>query len=126
MNTYAEKKKSPMLTKKQQSPQKSSDEMLRSGLSSLHSRPAALFRGTREQDTRALRDKSGFREGLPRRRIKRTRAEGVRKGCGDTPFRRCKHLRRGMVSGSYFTKRRTSRSREAAASPGAVNDDPCA
>ena len=42
MNTYAEKKKSPMLTKKQQSPQKSSDEMLRSGLSSLHSRPAAL------------------------------------------------------------------------------------
>lgn len=31
-----------MLTKKQQSPQKSSDEMLRSGLSSLHSRPAAL------------------------------------------------------------------------------------
>lgn len=41
MNTYAEKKKSPMLTKKQ-SPQKSSDEMLRSGLSSLHSRPAAL------------------------------------------------------------------------------------
>lgn len=42
MNTYVEKKKSPMLTKKQQSPQKSSDEMLRSGLSSLHSRPAAL------------------------------------------------------------------------------------
>lgn len=42
MNTYAEKKKSPMLTKKQQSPQKSSDEMLRSELSSLHSRPAAL------------------------------------------------------------------------------------
>lgn len=42
MNTYAEKKKSPMMTKKQQSPQKSSDEMLRSGLSSLHSRPAAL------------------------------------------------------------------------------------
>ena len=42
MNTYAEKKKSPMLTKKQHSPQKSSDEMLRSGLSSLHSRPAAL------------------------------------------------------------------------------------
>ncbi len=42
MNTYAEKKKSPMLTKKQQSSQKSSDEMLRSGLSSLHSRPAAL------------------------------------------------------------------------------------
>lgn len=42
MNTYAEKKKSPMLTKKQQSPQKSSDEMLRSGLSPLHSRPAAL------------------------------------------------------------------------------------
>lgn len=42
MNTYAEKKKSPMLTKKQQSPQKSSDEMLRSGLSSLYSRPAAL------------------------------------------------------------------------------------
>lgn len=42
MNTYAEKKKSPMLTKKQQSPQKSSDEMLRSGLSSLHSRPAGL------------------------------------------------------------------------------------
>lgn len=42
MNTYAEKKKSPMLTKKQQSPQKSSDEMLRSGLSSLHSRPAVL------------------------------------------------------------------------------------
>lgn len=42
MNTYAEKKKSPMLTKKQQSPQKSSDEMLRRGLSSLHSRPAAL------------------------------------------------------------------------------------
>ena len=42
MNTYAEKNKSPMLTKKQQSPQKSSDEMLRSGLSSLHSRPAAL------------------------------------------------------------------------------------
>ena len=42
MNTYAEKKKSPMLTKKQQSPQKSSDEMLHSGLSSLHSRPAAL------------------------------------------------------------------------------------
>ena len=42
MNTYAEKKKSPMLTKKQPSPQKSSDEMLRSGLSSLHSRPAAL------------------------------------------------------------------------------------
>lgn len=42
MNTYAEKKKSPMLTKKQQSPQKSSDEMLRSGLSSLHSRPAPL------------------------------------------------------------------------------------
>ena len=42
MNTYAEIKKSPMLTKKQQSPQKSSDEMLRSGLSSLHSRPAAL------------------------------------------------------------------------------------
>lgn len=42
MNTYAEKKKSPMLTKKQQSPQISSDEMLRSGLSSLHSRPAAL------------------------------------------------------------------------------------
>ena len=42
MNTYAEKKKSPMLTKKQQSPQKSSDEMLRSGLSSLHSRPTAL------------------------------------------------------------------------------------
>ena len=42
MNTYAEKKKSPMLTKKQQSPQKSSDEMLRSGLSSLHSHPAAL------------------------------------------------------------------------------------
>lgn len=42
MNTYAEKKKSPMLTKKQQSPQKSSDEMLRNGLSSLHSRPAAL------------------------------------------------------------------------------------
>lgn len=41
MNTYVEKKKSPMLTKKQ-SPQKSSDEMLRSGLSSLHSRPAAL------------------------------------------------------------------------------------
>ena len=42
MNTYAEKKKSPMQTKKQQSPLKSSDEMLRSGLSSLHSRPAAL------------------------------------------------------------------------------------
>lgn len=42
MNTYAEKKKSPMLTKRQHSPQKSSDEMLRSGLSSLHSRPAAL------------------------------------------------------------------------------------
>lgn len=42
MNTYAEKKKSPMLTNKQHSPQKSSDEMLRSGLSSLHSRPAAL------------------------------------------------------------------------------------
>ena len=42
MNTYAEKKKSPMLTKKQHPPQKSSDEMLRSGLSSLHSRPAAL------------------------------------------------------------------------------------
>ena len=42
MNTYAEKKKSPMLTKKQQSPQKSSDEMLLSGLSSLHSRPTAL------------------------------------------------------------------------------------
>ena len=42
MNTYAEKKKSPMLTKKQHSPQKSSDEMLCSGLSSLHSRPAAL------------------------------------------------------------------------------------
>ena len=31
-----------MLTKRQHSPQKSSDEMLRSGLSSLHSRPAAL------------------------------------------------------------------------------------
>ena len=42
MNTYAEKKKSPMLTKKQQSPQKSSDEMLRSGPESRHSRPAAL------------------------------------------------------------------------------------
>ncbi|MFR0870856.1 MAG: DUF4157 domain-containing protein [Oscillospiraceae bacterium] len=27
-----------------------------------------------------MRDKSSFREGLPRRRIKRTRAEGVRKG----------------------------------------------
>ena len=42
MNTYAEKKKSPAPVKKQQSPQKNSDEMLRSGLSSLHSRPAAL------------------------------------------------------------------------------------
>ena len=42
MNTYAEKKKSPAPAKKQRSPQKSSDEMLRSGLSSLHSRPAAL------------------------------------------------------------------------------------
>ena len=56
MNTYAEKKKSPMLTKKQQSPQKSSDEMLRSGLSSLHSRPAALS----EELGNKIRERSGL------------------------------------------------------------------
>ena len=56
MNTYAEKKKSPMLTKKQQSPQKSSDEMLRSGLSSLHSRPAALS----EELVNKIRERCGI------------------------------------------------------------------
>lgn len=116
MNTYAEKKKSPMLTKKQQSPQKSSDEMLRSGLSSLHSRPAALS----EELGNKIRERCGINPAS----VKVYRDDGL-SGLGQKAYAKGAeiHLSGGvapparMVSGSYFTKRRTSRSREAAASP---------
>ncbi len=42
MNTYAEKKRAALPTKQARAAQKSGDELLRSGLAALHSRPASL------------------------------------------------------------------------------------
>ena len=42
MNTYAEKKRAALPAKQARAAQKSGDELLRSGLAALHSRPASL------------------------------------------------------------------------------------
>lgn len=123
MNTYAEKKKSPMLTKKQQSPQKSSDEMLRSGLSSLHSRPAALS----EELGNKIRERCGINPAS----VKVYRDDGL-SGLGQKAYAKGAeiHLSGGVSTSGEYGQRvilheaahiAQQGSRSVA---GAVNDDP--
>lgn len=123
MNTYVEKKKSPMLTKKQQSPQKSSDEMLRSGLSSLHSRPAALS----EELGNKIRERCGINPAS----VKVYRDDGL-SGLGQKAYAKGAeiHLSGGVSTSGEYGQRvilheaahiAQQGSRSVA---GAVNDDP--
>ena len=123
MNTYAEKKKSPMLTKKQQSPQKSSDEMLRSGLSSLHSRPAALS----EELGNKIRERCGINPAS----VKVYRDDGL-SGLGQKAYAKGAeiHLSGGVSTSGEDGQRVILHEAAHIAQPGsrsvagAVNDDP--